>query len=431
MPTQTPGAGRGWSGFQPLPDAEERERQLVKMKRRATGLLVLMAIVFVVAHHYEPSYAWLGYVRATAEAAMVGGMADWFAITALFRHPLNIPIPHTAIIPTRKDRIGRTLGNFVQHNFLSADVLGPKIQSMGPSRRAAEWLRRPENARAVSRHAASLLRNATDVVKDEDVHALLERSVIEPLRQRSIAPVLAKGLVMLTANDRHQQLLDRVIQGLGRLIADNEGLIREKINEESPWWVPGFVDDRLHAKVVAGIEHTLGDVAADPAHPLRRQVDDLLTDWIVQLKESPAAIARADAVKQQIFDHPTSRQLSASLWGEVKRMLDERSDPESGEAPGALERGLIALADGAMEDRALLEKLDRWVVAAVLSVVQEHRNEVGQLIEATVKSWNPEETSRRLELVVGRDLQFVRINGTLVGGLVGLLLYTAARLAGR
>ena len=154
MPTLTPGAGRGWSGFQPLPDAEERERQLVKMKRRATGLLVLMAIVFVVAHHYEPTYAWLGYVRATAEAAMVGGVADWFAITALFRHPLNIPIPHTAIIPTRKDRIGRTLGNFVQHNFLSADVLGPKIQSMGPSRRAAEWLRRPENARAVSRHAA-------------------------------------------------------------------------------------------------------------------------------------------------------------------------------------------------------------------------------------------------------------------------------------
>ena len=431
MPTQRASAVSGTAGFQELPDAEERQRQLVRMKRRATGLLVVMACIFVAAHHFEPIYPWLGYVRATAEAAMVGGIADWFAITALFRHPLNIPIPHTAIIPRRKDRIGRTLGNFVQHNFLSAAVLGPKVHGIHPSRRAAEWLRRPENARAVARHAATLLRNASEVVKDEDVHALLERSVIEPLRHRSIAPVLAKGLALLTANDRHQQLLDRVIQGLARLIVDNEEAIRARIHAESPWWVPGFVDDQIHAKVVAGVERTLVEVSLNPVHPLRRQFDDLVTDWIVQLKESPSAIARADAMKQQIFDHPTSRQLSASLWGEVKRMLDQRSDPESSEAPGALERGLIALAEGALEDEALLEKLDRWVVAAVLSVVQQHRHEVGQLIEHTVKSWNPEETSQRLELVVGRDLQFVRINGTIVGGLVGLLLYAAARFAGR
>jgi len=416
--------------FQQLPDAEERQRQLDRMKRRATGLLIFMAGVFVAAHLLEPGHHWLGYVRATAEAAMVGGIADWFAITALFRHPLNIPIPHTAIIPTRKDRIGRTLGNFVQHNFLSAQVLGAKLRAVGPSRRAAEWLRRPENAQAVARHVAAGLRSASDVVKDEDVHALLERSVIEPLRQRSIAPALAKGLMMLTANDRHQQLLDRVIQGLAGLIADNEGMIRARIHRESPWWVPGFVDDRVHAKVVAGIERTLVDVSTDTSHPLRRQFDELLTDWIVQLQESPATIARADAVKQQLFDHPTSRQLSASLWGEVKRMLDQRADPESDPAPGALERGLIALADGALEDEALLEKLDGWVVAAVLRVVEQHRHEVGGLIEHTVSGWDPAETSRRLELVVGRDLQFVRINGTLVGGLVGLLLYTATRLAG-
>ncbi len=417
--------------LQPLADAEERQRQLERMKRRATGLLVVMAGVFVGAHLLEPSYSWLGYVRATAEAAMVGGIADWFAITALFRHPLGIPIPHTAIIPTRKDRIGRTLGNFVQHNFLSTEVLGAKLRGIQPSRRAAEWLRRPENARAVGRHVAGGLRNASEVVKDEDVYALLERSVIDPLRQRSIAPVLAKGLMMLTANDQHQQLLDRVIQGLAGLIAENEGMIRARIHEESPWWVPGFVDDRVHAKVVSGIERTLLDVASDPGHPLRRQFDDLLTDWIVRLQESPAAIARADAVKQQLFDHPTSRQLSASLWDEVKRMLDQRADAEPGRAPGALERGLIALADGALEDEALLEKLDRWIVAAILRVVSQHRHEVGQLIEHTVKSWNPQDTSRRLELVVGRDLQFVRINGTLVGGMVGLLLYAATQFAGR
>jgi uncharacterized membrane-anchored protein YjiN (DUF445 family) len=417
----------------PIPqvaDAEAKQLQLNRMKRRATGLLVVMSAVFLIALVLEPRYPGLGYVRATAEAAMVGGLADWFAITALFKHPLNIPIPHTAIIPTRKDRIGRNLGNFVQHNFLSPEVLGPKLLTIQPSRRVAEWLRRPENARSLSRHSAAALRSATEVVKDEDVHALLERSVIEPLRQRSIAPVLAKGLVLLTANDRHQQLLDRVINGLAGLILENEELIRRRIHAESPWWVPGFVDERLHAKVVAGIQHTLLEVSTDPSHPMRRQFDELLTDWIVRLQESPEAIARADAVKQQLFDHPTSRQLSASLWQEVKRVLDRQAEPEADQTSGTLDRGLIALAEGALEDEALLAKLDGWIVEAALRVVEQHRHEVGRLIEHTVSNWDPGETSKRLELAVGRDLQFVRINGTLVGGLVGLLLYAASRFAG-
>ncbi len=411
-------------------DAEAKQLMLDRMKRRATGLLVVMSGVFLVTLLLEPRYPWLGYVRATAEAAMVGGLADWFAITALFRHPLNIPIPHTAIIPNRKDRIGRTLGNFVQHNFLSPDVLGPRLLAIQPSRRVAEWLRRPENARLVASHAASAFRSATDVVKDEDVHALLERSVIEPLRQRPIAPMLAKGLVLLTANDRHQQLLDRVINGLAKLIVENEEFIRHRIHTESPWWVPGFVDEKVHAKVVAGIQHTLIEVAADPGHPLRRQFDDLLTDWIVRLQESPEVIARADAVKQQLFDNPTSRSMSASLWDEVKRVLDSQAAPDGDAPPGALERGLVALAGGALDDETLLAKLDGWIVDAVLRVVEQHRHEVGRLIEQTVSNWDPQETSQRLELAVGRDLQFVRINGTLVGGLVGLILYTVSRLAG-
>jgi uncharacterized membrane-anchored protein YjiN (DUF445 family) len=422
-----------WPRTVPIPqvaDAEAKQLQLDRMKRQATGLLVVMSVIFLAALILEPRHPWLGYVRATAEAAMVGGLADWFAITALFRHPLNIPIPHTAIIPTRKDRIGRTLGNFVQHNFLSPEVLGPKLHAIQPSRRIAEWLRLPENARLLSSHAASALRSATEVVKDDDVHALLERSVIEPLRQRPIAPVLAKGLVLLTANDRHQQLLDQVINSLGRLLLENQQFIRSRIEAESPWWVPNFVDEQVHAKVIAGIQHTLLEIATDPSHPMRKQFDDLLTDWIVRLREEPEVIARADAVKQQLFDHPTSRRLSASLWDEVKRVLDRQAEPAAGEAPGALERGLIALADAALEDAALLAKLDGWIVDAVLPVVEQHRHEVGRLIEHTVSNWDPGETSKRLELAVGRDLQFVRINGTLVGGLVGLILYAVSRMAG-
>jgi uncharacterized membrane-anchored protein YjiN (DUF445 family) len=383
-------------------DAATKQLQLDRMKRRATGLLVLMAVVFVAAWLLEGAHPWLGYVRATAEAGMVGGVADWFAITALFRHPLNLPIPHTAIIPRRKDRIGRSLGNFVQNNFLSPEVLGAKLRAAGLSQRAAEWLR--------------------------DVYAFLERSVIEPLKQRPIAPVLADGLTLLTVNDRHQQLLDRVVEGLWRLVAENDGLLRQRIREESPWWMPRFVDERVHDKIVDGIGRTLESVNADPDHPLRRQMDDLLITWIGQLRESPEAMARAEALKQQVLDDPTSERLTHSLWRELKQVLDRQVTAAEHGAPGGLERGLSALAGAALEDPALLAKLDDWVIGAVLRVIEQHRHEVGQLIAHTVSAWDPEETSRRIELQVGRDLQFVRINGTLVGGMVGLVLYTLTKV---
>jgi uncharacterized membrane-anchored protein YjiN (DUF445 family) len=410
--------------MQDITNPEERQRNLDRMKRRATGLLVLMGVVFVVARVLEGQHPWLGYLRATAEASMVGGIADWFAITALFRHPLNIPIPHTAIIPSRKDRIGRSLGNFVQNNFLSPEVLTAKLRAAEISQRAAEWLSDPEHARTAAQHVGSVLRGAGNVVRDEDVHALLDRTVVEPLRQMPIAPVLAKGLALLTVDDRHQQLLDRVIHGLTRLVAENEALIRERIREESPWWVPKVVDDRIHQKVLGGIERTLFDVGADPDHPLRHQFDELLADWMVQLQDSPEVIARAEAIKQQVLDPETSGRLAASLWEELKQILGRQSATDDG-TPGAVARGLAALASAALQDEALLEKVDGWVISAVLGVVEQHRGEAGQLIAQTVSSWDPEETSRRIELLVGRDLQFIRINGTLVGGLVGLLIYTA------
>ena len=414
--------------MQPIRDEEERQRQLDRMKRRATGLLVLMGAVFVATSVLEPQYGWVGYIRATAEASLVGGIADWFAITALFRHPLNIPIPHTAIIPSRKDRIGRSLGNFVQNNFLSPEVLAAKLRAARISRRAAEWLSEPDNANKASQHLASVLRSAGEVIRDEDVHSLLDRTVIEPLRRMPIAPVLSKGLALLTMDARHQQLLDRLIHGLTRLVAENEALIRDRIREESPWWVPEAVDDRIHQKVLGGIEKTLYEVGADPDHQLRRQFDELLADWIVQLQQSPEVIARAEAIKHQILDPETSGRLAASLWTETKEALGRQSQTREDGPLGAVARGLSALGAAAREDEALLEKVDGWIIGAVLRVVEQHRPEVGHLIAQTVSAWDPAETSKRIELLVGRDLQFIRINGTLVGGLVGLLIYTMSRL---
>jgi uncharacterized membrane-anchored protein YjiN (DUF445 family) len=415
----------------PIADEALKRARLQQMKRRATGLLVLMTGVFIVARLLEPAYPWVSYIRATAEAAMVGGVADWFAITALFRHPLGIRIPHTAIIPGRKDRIGRSLGNFVQNNFLSHEVLGAKLRAAQLSRRGAEWLSRPENGQAVARHAAAALQNASAVMRDEDVHAFLDRTIIEPVRQRPIAPVLAKGLEILTIDDRHQQLLDRLVRGVSGLVTANEGLIRQRIREESPWWVPDFVDERVHEKVLTAIERTLREVTEDPTHPLRQQFDDLLLDWIVRLQQSPDVKERAEAIKQQLLDSPTSRELSASLWSTLKGALDRQAGFSGDGAPGGLAKGLSALAQAALDDEALLEKIDGWIVEAVLKVVEQHRHEVGHLIANTVSRWDPDETSSRIELQVGRDLQFVRINGTLVGGLVGLLLFTVSRLLER
>ena len=415
------------AAMQDLTNAEERQRNLDGMKRRATGLLVFMGALFLVARFFEPRYGWLGYIRATAEASLVGGIADWFAITALFRHPLGVPIPHTAIIPSRKDRIGRSLGNFVQNNFLSPEVLAAKLRAAQLSRRAAEWLAEPEQARKAAQNVAAVLRSAGEVVRDEDVHSLLDRSVIEPLRRMPIAPVLSKGLELLTVDDRHQQLLDRVINGLTTLVAENEELIRDRIREESPWWVPELVDDKIHRKVLGGIERTLFEVAADPDHRLRHQFDQLLTEWIVQLQESPEVIARAEAIKHQILDPETSGRLAASIWHETKAALG-RENVQDGGAMDAVSRGMSALGRAALEDDILLEKVDGWIISAVLNVVDQHRHEVGQLIAQTVSAWDPAETSRRIELLVGRDLQFIRINGTLVGGLVGLILYSVTRL---
>jgi uncharacterized membrane-anchored protein YjiN (DUF445 family) len=416
------------TGMQELTNQEERQRNLDRMKLRATGLLVFMGVVFLLTRLFEPEHPWLGYVRATAEASMVGGIADWFAITALFRHPLNLPIPHTAIISSRKDRIGRSLGNFVQNNFLSPEVLTAKLRAAQISRRAAEWLADPDSARKAAQSIGSVLTSAGNVVRDEDVHALLDRSVVEPLRRMPIAPILSKGLELLTLGDRHQQLLDRIIGGLNGLVAENEALIRERIREESPWWVPELVENKIHRKVLGGIERTLFDVGADPDHRLRHQFDHLLMEWIVQLQESPEVMARAEAIKQQILDPETSGRIAVSLWKELKAALGREGPVVEGGGIDAVARGLSALGRAALEDEVLLQKIDGWVIGAVLRVVDQHRHEVGQIIAQTVSAWNPEETSRRIELLVGRDLQFIRINGTLVGGLVGLTLYTLTQL---
>ena len=439
----------------PVPDEVEKQRALAQMKRRASAMLLVAAAVFVVARYFEARVPGLGYLRAFAEAAMVGGLADWFAVTALFRHPLGIPIPHTAIVPARKDRIGRSLGRFVQQNFLSPEVVGAKLADARVGERLGRFFADPLKARLVARQVAAGLHGAAEVLRDEDVQAFVERGLVSRARRVQVGPLIGRALGLLTAGGRHQELLDAALRLAARAVAEHETFIRERIAAEAPWWVPGAVENKIHEKVVGSLENTLAEVSADPAHPLRARFDEAVQEFAERLRTSPETIARAEAIKEELLAHPAVREYAGSVWADVKAALAraagralptgpgaasgleiveardvESPDVESPDvgAPTVVERGLVAVGNALLADAALTAKVDGWVRDAVLFAIEQYRDEVAHFIEATVAAWDPAVTSQRIETQIGRDLQFIRINGTLVGGLVGLLLYAAGQL---
>ena len=414
--------------MQMLHDEATRQAQLDAMKRRATLLLVAATVLFIVARLLESRFAWLDIVRATMEAAMVGGLADWFAVTALFRHPLGIPIPHTAIVPARKDRVGRTLGAFVQRNFLTRDVIEHRLRSMQVGRRLAEWLADPDNARSISRNAASAMSSAAQMLRDEDVQEVIDRSLATRIRSMRLAPLLGKVLAVMTEDNRHQEVLDEVIELASRTVNDNSDLIRERIEQETPWWLPAAVDDKIFKRVLGAIQRLLAELSADRYHPLRSRFDQSLHAFIDRLNTSPEFAARVDAWKEDFLDNEAARKFSASLWEEGKAALARYASNPGDAAPGAIEHALTTFGRKALDDPELLAKMDEFAVDVAAFLVARYQDEVAELIATTVASWDPELTSRRVELAIGRDLQFIRINGTIVGGLAGLVIYMISKL---
>jgi uncharacterized membrane-anchored protein YjiN (DUF445 family) len=420
--------------LQITPDDELKRVRLVKMKRMATLMLVGVAALFAVTRWLESRYPWLGFVRAFAEAAMVGGIADWFAVTALFRHPLGIPIPHTAIVASRKDRIGTALGNFVQRNFLTRDVVAGKIAAMKLGDRAAQWLARPENSRRLARHAAHGLSGAAGVMRDEDVQEMVDRGIVSRLRKMQAAPLMARLFELMTTGGRHQALLDDALRLAARFLYENEAMIREQVKAESPWWVPGAVDSRVGDKIVSGVEKTLVAVAADPDHPLRQRYDEAVDRFVVSLRENPDTIARFEQIKLDVLAHPGVADFSREVWDDVRERLADYAEglaDDAEKAPDQLEQWLAGLGQKVLEDPVLSAKLNGWIVEIVSYAVEQAREEVAKLISATVAAWDADATSRKIELQIGRDLQFIRINGTIVGGLVGLILYSVGLLLNR
>jgi len=412
------------------PDDAERQARLDAMKRRATGLLAIALLVFVAASLYESQFPWLGFVRATAEASLVGGLADWFAVTALFRHPLGLPIPHTAIVATRKERIGQILGNFVQNHFLSRDVIAANLRRVHPAERAAQWLADREHARQISRQFASGLVKTLDGLPPNELQDLVSQVVRNRVRTFRVAPALGKTLALALADNRQEELLNATVRLAAEAVRNNRDLIRERVRAETPWWVPPVLDDKIYQKIIEAVERLLHDMVMDPAHPLRTAFDDAIRDFIERLQHSPEVIARAEALKEEWLMGAQTDELARKLWEGVRQAVSKyatASDGGTNAGPSPLDSGLSEFGIALLSNPTLLAEIDDLLIDVTAGVVEKYRHEIGDLIAQTVASWDPEATSRRFELAVGRDLQFVRINGTLVGGLVGLLIYTITR----
>jgi uncharacterized membrane-anchored protein YjiN (DUF445 family) len=411
----------------PVP-APERLRALRRMKANATGLLLLAAAVFIVCVTVGDGHGLWGYVQAAAEASMVGGLADWFAVTALFRHPMGIPIPHTAIIPRKKDQLGSALGAFVQQHFLTASVVGEHVAQADVPRRVGEWLAAPDNAARVADEFAAALEGIASFVRDDEVRAAVAAYAEKRLRSADVAPLLSRILIAVCESGQHQVALTAGLRGLMRFLDDNRAIFRHRLAEESPEWVPEWVDDRVFAKLFNGLQSFLADVMADGSHELREQFDRRLRDYATALRVDPAKAASIDAAKLQLLDHPEVREWLTTLWTHVKgAVLAGAADPGS-ELRRTVQSLTVQVGTALRDDPSLQAKFETVLQRTVGHVAARYGKDIAALISSTVARWDAEETGRRLELQVGRDLQFIRINGTVVGALVGILIYAISQL---
>jgi uncharacterized membrane-anchored protein YjiN (DUF445 family) len=398
------------------------------MKAFATGLLVLATVMFVIAFHWQKSGApgWVGYWASASEAAMVGALADWFAVTALFRRPLGLPIPHTAIIPTRKDQIGASLQSFVADNFLSEAVVRERIAGVEAPRRLAQWVSQPAHAERVLAEAVTGLGAGLQVIGDEDVQSLLEQTLFRRVIDTPWGPPAGRALQEVIENGRHHALVDLVVAKGHDWVLVNEALVERLVSDRAPTWSPPSVDRRVALAVHRQIVRFLAEMRDDPQHPARAGLDRLLAEFAEELRTDPERQKAVEEWKQRQLADPQVRALFTSAAGALRvALLETAQDPDS-ELRRRAAMALVSLGERIQSDDLLRAKLDGWLGDAVSHVVVTYRDEVATVISETVARWDAQETSRRIELQVGRDLQFIRINGTVVGALAGLAIHAVS-----
>jgi uncharacterized membrane-anchored protein YjiN (DUF445 family) len=401
---------------------------LRRMKTTATGLLVLAAAVYVLCRTVGDGHGVWGYIQATAEASMVGGLADWFAVTALFRHPLGLPIPHTAIIPRKKDQIGEGLAGFVSDYFLTEDVITERIAAAQVPQRVGAWLAVPQHADQVADELGRAIRGMAEVLHDDELRNTVAAFADRTIRELDLAPVLARVIDAVCDSGQHQRMLTAALRGTMRFLDENRAVFRERLAQESPAWVPDWVDDKVFVRAFSAVQSFLADLTLDSGHELRGTFEQQLRGFAERLRTDPAQAARVEQAKLQLLEHPTVREWLNSLWTRAKQLvLAEAGDPGS-QLRKSVAQLTIRAGETLRDDRAAGAKAEEVLLRVAGHVVSNYGTDLAAVISSTVQRWDTRETSRRLELQVGRDLQFIRINGTVVGALAGLLIYSLSQL---
>lgn len=372
--------------------------------------------------------AWWSWLQATALASMAGGVADWFAVTALFRRPLGLPIPHTAIVVERKDRFAETLGAFVQESFLSPDSVAERLHATGAVERLAGWMANPENADVVAERVAGAVTGTADLLRDDDIHEILDTLVRSRIDEVALAPLAGRALGELTREGRHQPSVDVALATLGRQLSERAPDLHRRIGERSPWWLPGPLEQRIVGRLIERSQEVLGHMAADRDHPLRRQLDESLVSLARDLQSSPELRKRGEELKAELAGRQEVRAFVTALWTDAKNQLREQAaDPRSD-----LRRRLAAFVASTGlrlgDDPQLAAAASRALDTAARSLLERFDTELVGLVSGTVAKWDAGETSRRLELLLGPDLQYIRINGTVVGALAGVALHAVSQL---
>jgi len=409
-----------------VPPEDPRVAGLRRMRMLATLLLVAMTALFIVASLGEPKALWLGYVRAFAEAGMVGACADWFAVVALFRHPLGIPIPHTAIVPHNKVRIAGAMGRFLTNNFLTPRVLKERLADLEISHWLAAWLASPENARRMSRGVVIAIPEIVRVLPREQIAEATGRWLQRGLEALPAAPVAANLLAIAWAQGQTQQLVERSLELLEMSVVQNKDAIRKKIEAGSSRWVPRWVDGMVADKVVTALATTLTEMR-DPAHPWRIELKVAIEALIERLRSDAELVARIEAVKAEMIADPLFQHQLQALWSEIENRLPSDAEAYARHVGAVVEKALVAAGDWLQDDVALQSNIDRWARHLIKRTVSQRRTEIGAFVTRVVENWDDTTLVKRMELQVGRDLQYIRINGTLVGGMVGLVIHTASR----
>ncbi len=412
----------------PVNSGEPTARRLRAMKWRATALLVGVAAGYVIARIAEPTHPAIGYLRAFCEAAMVGGLADWFAVTALFRHPLGVPLPHTAIVPRNKDRIGDALGKFVENNFLSAEVVAAKLADIDLAAVLSRWLADPVRSGGVAARIARLVPRIVDAIGDEPVRGFLHHNVVEGLKRIDLAPVAAELLESLTAQNRHQRLVDEALLQARRFLDEAEPEIRARVRERTAWlWQRLGVDEAISDRLINAAEDVLAESAQDPEHAWRQRFSQLVLEYVDALRHDPVYQLRVERMKDSLLEHPLLGDTIADVWRQVRGRIREDTARDDSRIRANLEAVLLNLGRSLAADEAMREALNRWLRELLLELVERRRHEVATLIADTVRRWDPATVTDRIERAIGRDLQYIRINGTVIGGLVGIAIHAVSQ----